>query len=182
MTHRTGFTLLETIFAALITLVGALIVTEALHGSEGASHADINKSRAMRTGDDLLRRIGQEVSQSSADIDPSLPPDEQQRLWIIGNGITFQRVAGHELDGDLLTVTWSPRISYLHNPLLRQVTRSVEGGNSRVIARGVTAFSCQRDAAGQVTVKLETRAGAAQRGQEARHRHRLRIVPRNQLR
>ena len=129
-----------------------------------------------------LRRVAQEVAQSSSEVDPSLPVDEQQRLWIRANGIVLQRVNGYAIDGDLLTVTWSPRISYLHNSTLGQVTRSVEGGPSRVVARGVESFVCRRTTGGQITIELVTRAGSAGRGQEARHRGMVRVTPRNALR
>ncbi|MDH3590782.1 MAG: type II secretion system GspH family protein [Planctomycetota bacterium] len=182
MNRARGFTLIEIIVAAGITVAGALLVTQALKNSERAARADDARLTAARVSDALLRRVGQDLAQSSAAINVALPPEQRQRLWILSNGVTFQQIPADAAGDDNKKVSWSRRISYLHNATLRQVTRSVEGGTSIVVAHGVVAFACRRIAGGRVSVALETRVGAADDGLEAIHQRTIQVTPRNGLR
>ncbi len=177
-----GFTMVEIMIATVIAAVGLLIVTEALDQSHGAAQADQARSKAVRNGDRLLRRVALELSQSSTRIDPDLPVGEDQRLWILIDGFEFQRVVGHEPGpGGSLQQSWSPRIRYTWSPAQATVVRTVAGQTPRIIARGVTDFTVVKTTGGQVAITLETRAGAATRGEEARHSRTIRITPRNRL-
>jgi len=161
---------------------GMLLVAESMERSHGAATADRAKSRAVRRGDRLLRRLALELTQSSTRTDPDLPPGEGQRLWIHPDGVEFQRVVGHAAGPDgTLVQQWSPRVRYAHVPAKAVVVRTVGGADPRVVARRVATFSVARTAGGQVTVHLETRAGAANRGEEARHSRTIRVTPRNRL-
>jgi type II secretory pathway pseudopilin PulG len=178
-----GLTIVELTIAALILAVGALFVTEALQRSEGASRADTNLAQAVRSGDGCLRLLGQELSQSTAQIDTELPPGEQQRLWVLPNGVRFQKVVGQEFD-DFGTASqrWSEDIVYVHDPATGELWRTPAGGTGERLSRGVVDFDVARTSEGQIVVTLETRAGSASRGVEGKHRRTVRFTPLNALR
>jgi len=181
--EQAGFTVVEATVALAIMALGGLLVAQALASSHGAAQADTNKSRAVRAGDGCLRVLGQEISQSTARIDPELPPGEQQRLWILSNGVRFQKVVGYTPgpDGSLKQL-WSPMIVYAHNPGNGTIVRTQVGGASRVVARGVTQFAVATTPSDQVVVTIETRMGAANRGEDGMHRRMVRFTPHNGLR
>lgn len=178
-----GFTLVEVAVALVILAVGGLFVTRALVSSESAAQADANKARAVRSGSTCLRILGQELSQSSTEVDPSLPPEERQRLWPEPNGVRFQKVVGHATGADgALLPRWSPMITYTLNPATGDLWRNQVGEPSRRMARGVARFEVAFVPGGAVTVTLECRHGAGNRGTGARHSQTVRFLPRNRLR
>ena len=182
MTGKRGFSLFEAVLAMALFVMGALLVTEALSSSEGASRADRAKSRSIRDNDTFLRRMGLELAQSTTKVDPDLPPDESQRLWLVANGVRFQKVIGHAVNADgTVSQQWSPEITYTWDQNSGQVTRVEDGEPPRVIARRVVAFDVAASAAGQLTVSMETRSGAVNRGEDASHRQTIRVTPRNDL-
>ena len=178
-----GLTLVEVAVALSILAIGGLFVTRALVSSEGAAQADASKARALRSGDACLRILGQELSQSSTEIDPALPPDERQRLWVEPSAIRFQKVVGYRQGSDgSLVPEWSSMITWTLNPGTGDLWRNQVGEPSRVMARGVQRFDVAAAPGGAVTVDLECRAGAANRGTEGRHAQVVRFMPRNRLR
>ena len=177
-----GFSLFEAVLAMALFLVGALLVTEALTSSEGAARADHAKSRSIRDNDTFLRRLGLELAQTTAKIDNDLPPGENQRLWLVANGVRFQKVVGHTINADgTVSQQWSPDITYTWDQPSGQVTRVEAGQPPRVIARRVINFAVATSAGGQVTVAMEPRSGAVNRGEDASHRQTIRVTPRNDL-
>ncbi|MFQ5845227.1 MAG: prepilin-type N-terminal cleavage/methylation domain-containing protein [Planctomycetota bacterium] len=178
-----GFTLAELVVSLSLVGMGALVVSESLVRAGGATGFRTAHSEAAIAGDRLLRRLSVELSQSSAQVDRSLPPDQSRRLWILPNGIRFQRVTGIEVEAGREPVQhWSPAITYSWNPADGKVTRTVAGQPPRVVATGVVRFEPGVTAAGQVAVLVETAAGDTGGDVAARHRELLRITPRNPLR
>lgn len=176
-----GLTIVETTIALTVLVLGGLLVAEALQSSEGAARSDTNLSRALRSGDSCLRLLGQELTQSTTQTDPDLPPDDQQRVWLLTNGVRFQKVIGQEVtEAGTVAQTWSPPITYLLNGVTGDIWRTEEGGASRRVASGAVEFSVAI-AGAQVEVTLETRAGSAGRGTEAAHRRVVRVTTRNAL-
>jgi len=84
-------------------------------------------------------------------------------------------------DGSLKQL-WSPMIVYAHNPGNGTIVRTQVGSASRVVARGVTQFAVATTPSDQVVVTIETRMGAANRGEDGMHRRMVRFTPHNGLR
>jgi hypothetical protein len=167
--------------ALVIMAMGGLFVTRALTSSEGAARADASKAQAVRAGDTCLRILSQELAQTTSDIDLNLPLEEQQRIWAQAGGVQFQKVVGHVQGVGNMTPQWSSMITYVLNPATGDLWRNQVGEPSRLMARGVTEFDVQVVTGGPITVTIATRAGAANRGTEGRHRQVVRITPRNKL-
>lgn len=177
-----GFSIFEAVLAMSLFLLGALLVTEALSSSEGASRADHAKSRSIRDNDTFMRRLGLELAQTTTRVDNDLPPDESQRLWLVANGVRFQKVVGHQVNLDgTVSQEWSPEITYTWDAAAGEITRLEDGSPARVIAERVTNFAVGTNPDGQVIVSMETRTGAANRTEDAAHRQTIRITPRNDL-
>ena len=180
--HQAGFSLVELAMGLTLLAAGFVIVAESLERSQGATQADDAKTRAVREGDRLLRRLSLELAQTTTRVDATLPTGEDQRCWMVANGVRFQKVSGYDNSGGEMTQAWSPMISYVWNPAARQVDRLVAGNPPQVVARGISDFSVTTNPDGQIVVTVESRRGAANRGVQALHRRTVRITPRNELR
>ncbi len=178
-----GVTVLEAVIALSILVVGALLVTEALAGSQGATLSDVAKTRTVRESDRLLRQIALELAQTTTNVDPALPAEESRRCWTLPNGVRFQKVEGYDFDifGGA-TQRWSAPITYRWEPSTQRITREVEGLPSAVVAQGIRSFAVASTLDGPLAVTVEAASGTGSRGTEATHRRTVRITPRNALR
>ena len=173
-----GFTVVEMAAALLLVGAGGLFWTQSWIQSRSAVLVEAGR-RAIGTR--LYRLLTAELSQTSTEIDRSLPAQESQRFWIVPNGGRFQRVVGVEIVPALGAVQqWSPDIAYVWSPEQRQVVRSVPNQPRQVVATNVVRFEPRLDEHGRITIVLATspddrRSPAAQRVEI------VRITPRNSL-
>ncbi len=178
-----GVTILEAVIALSILVVGALLVTEALSGSHGATLSDVAKTRTVRESDRLLRQVALELAQTTTSVDPSLPAEESRRCWTLPDGVRFQKVEGYDFDifGGA-TQRWSAPITYRWDPATLRITRAVEGLPPAVVARGISGFEVAAAPDGPLAVTVEATSGTGSRGTGAAHRRTIRVTPRNALR
>lgn len=177
-----GFTILEVTVGLVCAVAGLLAVSEMIVRSQDAAAADYAKSKSIRKADDMLRLLTGEIAQTTTSVDESLPTAEQQRMWLLSDGLTFQKVAGHDLTAmDDATTRWSAPITYRFDAARRAVLRRVASGPERVLADGISAFEARVTPTGQVVVVVEVETGAVNRGTAVTTRRVARVTPRNRL-
>ena len=181
--ERRGFSLVEITISLVLLAILVLFSLQVVATSSTAAKTSDAKARAVRDTDALLRRLASELSQSTTRIDPGLPPEEAQRLWVMKDGVRFQRVVGYELDtqGEALQA-WSAPIRYQWDAGESVIVRSTGGTDLKVVARNVTKFETAVNGNGQVVVAIEIAVGSAGCGTRASHRNTIRVTPRNDLR
>ncbi len=173
-----GFTAVETAAALLLVGAGGLFWTHSWIQAQPAVRVDAGR-RAVATR--LYRLLTAELSQTSTEIDRSLPPRESQRFWLVPNGVRFHRVIGVDIVPTLGAVQqWSPEITYVWSPGRREVTRSVPNQRRQVVATDVVRFEPTLDEDGRITIVLATGPGD-ERHTGADRVEVVRITPRNSL-
>ncbi len=177
MKNSRGFSLLEIFIAMPLLLVGLGVTFQMIQSSSESSKVQRLQSSALHAAESTVERLSQELRQSTTDVDPELGAKYQ----LVTDGIKFRRVVGVGTDGENWgRQLWSDEIYFHWDRTKGVITRKSGAGDSIVIAKGVSDFSCVNNAEGQLICMVECTRETAD-GKAMTSRRTLRVTPLNKL-
>lgn len=177
MKSRQGFTLLEVAIATTLLAVVLGATMRMIDSSAKASNVHRVRARAINVADETIDRLVVELSQTAEGNVAGLGT----KYTLEPDGVRFQRVTGVGTDSvGFGQPVWSEEIRFRWDRDTELVTRQVGAGEPTVIARGITDFSCSRNAEGQF-VCTTTCTRRAPSGEPLVIKRTLRATPLNLL-
>lgn len=171
--NQRGLTIIEMMISLTIIVVLVGLVSGAMGNYLRATTAARNTVDIVGRHELVLRRIREELRQSSAN-------RFTEKYWIEDGGTTMRlnKLIGFTVDAQgRVTMTWSTDIVYTLNAD-GIVTRS-QDGNTVDIAGGITALEFTEIANGRVQIRLANEAGADATNTRARLDTTIEVTPQN---
>ena len=171
--EQRGFTIIEVMISLTIITVLVGLVSGAMANYLRSTTAARNTVDIVGRHELVLRRIREELRQSSAN-------RFSEKYWIEDGGTTMRlnKLIGFAVDAQgRVTMTWSTDIVYTLTAG-GIVTRS-QDGNTVDIAGGITALEFTELANGRVQIRLANEAGTDVRKTRARLDTTIEVTPQN---